>query len=403
MFQQGMTLGRPASGQETSGGAQPSQGPYAGQMTPQMLMFVQQQQQAAAALAAQQQAVAQQQRMAAQQQQQVGGPAIARPPSAGAGVAPQGIAASPPSGIQQPGARVPTPPAVPSASGRATPTGQYPPTNFTLPTRQGNENVIRHMPIPQEFLREHPAEWPAWVADPAKHAMTIYQKFLQWAVARNTLHMQAAAMQQRQQPQAPGLSVAGTQPPRPSMSVPPAKRPRMDASQVGGQPKPLSSSTGAVPQIPPSTQPPAAAASLGLRLPVSASPSPPPQITMQRPTTITEQQQQAASAALPSAASSAASALQARIQDRARPNMPPIIKPASEEDKSFLPRARAQKLIKDVCGTKVKPTPALVAALKHIAADFVTGAAAFGTAVARQRKSESLEAADLHLYFQKAW
>ncbi|KAK2080182.1 hypothetical protein QBZ16_000035 [Prototheca wickerhamii] len=253
-------------------------------------------------------------------------------------------------------------------SGRVTPTpgaapgGLQPPTNFTLPTRQGNESVIRHMPIPQEFLREHPSEWPSWVADPAKHAMTIYQKFLQWAVARNTLHMQAAAaIQQRQHATQGGgapalMAQAQAQQRAAPMTAPPAaKRPRVDAAA-----------------------PPAALTPLA----------------------------QAAAGALRPAAAGAASALQARLQDRGpapRPNMPPIIKPSSEEDKSFLPRARAQKLIKDVCGAKVKPTPALVAALKLVAADFVSGAVAFGASLAKQRKSERLEATDLQLYFQRAW
>lgn len=63
----------------------------------------------------------------------------------------------------------------------------------------------------------------------------------------------------------------------------------------------------------------------------------------------------------------------------------------------------SQKLVKDVCGPRVKATPSLIAALKQLAEEFVAGGIAFGLSLACQRQSESLEAADLQLYYQRCW
>ena len=47
--------------------------------------------------------------------------------------------------------------------------------------------------------------------------------------------------------------------------------------------------------------------------------------------------------------------------------------------------------------------PALDAALIQIADDFISSAVAFGSGLARRRKSSKLDAADVSVYFEQTW
>lgn len=47
--------------------------------------------------------------------------------------------------------------------------------------------------------------------------------------------------------------------------------------------------------------------------------------------------------------------------------------------------------------------PALEAALIQLADDFISGAVAFGSGLARRRKASKLEAADVAVYLEQTW
>ena len=81
----------------------------------------------------------------------------------------------------------------------------------------------------------------------------------------------------------------------------------------------------------------------------------------------------------------------------------PITRPQSEEERQFLPRQRLTALAREVCGAGATVSRDAEAALKGVAADFVGGAVAFAVAMARRRKSDVLQPADLQLYFQRTW
>lgn len=47
--------------------------------------------------------------------------------------------------------------------------------------------------------------------------------------------------------------------------------------------------------------------------------------------------------------------------------------------------------------------PALDAALVQLADEFISGAVAFGSGLARRRKASKLEAADVNVYLERTW
>lgn len=85
----------------------------------------------------------------------------------------------------------------------------------------------------------------------------------------------------------------------------------------------------------------------------------------------------------------------------------PIIKPTIEEDKEFQPAPRLAGLVREACtpGCKLGSDTLgdAAVAMKLAAADFVSGAAAFAGAMAKRRKAESVDPADLLLYFERTW
>ncbi|KAI7841139.1 hypothetical protein COHA_005109 [Chlorella ohadii] len=107
-------------------------------------------------------------------------------------------------------------------------------------------------------------------------------------------------------------------------------------------------------------------------------------------------------------AAQASAAAQLRLQQQlAAKQFPPIIRPQSEDDKQFVPQARLQALVRQVgLGIGIqnaKATEDAEGALRAVAGDFISNAVSFAVAMARRRKSEEIEPADLLLYLERTW
>lgn len=196
----GMAMRMPQPGQQAAG-AQQGQGQHAQQQQQQpgmqaMAQFGAQPQSMQQAmlmmmqhnfLNSQAQQRQQQQQQPAQQQQQ----GASRPASAGGvqAAAPMRVATPPAVGAQGVGAHATQQHAQqyqPQQQGQAggqQQKQQQPPTNFVLSLRYPGEHLPRQQLIPADFLRDFPAEWPSWVANPAMHAQVIISKFSQWTGA----------------------------------------------------------------------------------------------------------------------------------------------------------------------------------------------------------------------------
>lgn len=62
-----------------------------------------------------------------------------------------------------------------------------------------------------------------------------------------------------------------------------------------------------------------------------------------------------------------------------------------------------QALVQHACGKGTKLSAEAEVALKAVAGDFVAGALGFGATMARRKRAQALDPADLCLYFKQTW
>lgn len=230
-----------------------------------------------------------------------------------------------------------------------------------------NQPVMHQFPLPPEFVAEKRLVIHQHLANPVHGQNLVFNEFLRWDSARKG-----------------AATAAGGAQPSAASSAPAAKRPKVDsapgiAPRPGAGPLPQQQTLAAMmaaggrPPLPP-----------GMAIPGMAVPH------------LTATQ----------AAAAAHARLQASMVQR-RAQFQPIVRPSTEDEKQFVPKPRLQALVKQVGqGMQIanaKATDDADEALRAVAEDFISGAVSFAVSMARRRKAEEIEPADLLLYLERTW
>jgi histone H3/H4 len=251
-----------------------------------------------------------------------------------------------------------------AAAGRAPSPGGAMPGMVTIFVRSDPSNAaspVILMPLPPEFVAAKAAFIQQYIANPNNHHI-IKVELDRWNVSREA------------------SSGAGS-------DQPAAKRAKVDGP--AGSAAAAAAAAAARPAGMPLMQHPAALAAM-------AGGRPPLPPGMALPGMMPQQLN----------AAQASAAAQLRLQQQlATKQFQPIIRPQSEDDKQYVPQARLQALVRQVgLGIGIqnaKATEDAEGALRAVAGDFISNAVSFAVSMARRRKSEEIEPADLLLYLER--